>query len=106
MKIECQLVDLIQHENRISRFDPAQSLQNSAGHRTDIGPAMAADLRLVANAAQGGPNELPVHRAGDGLSKGGLSDPWRSNKAKDDTFPFPPNLVLRRNFRLVLALQA
>jgi len=47
-----ELVDFIEHEDGISRIDPPQGLQDSAGHGTDIRPAMSADLGFIPHATQ------------------------------------------------------
>jgi hypothetical protein len=41
-------------------------LNDLAGQRADIGAAMAADFRFVANAAQGNANEFPARSVADG----------------------------------------
>src|SRR5690606_32442960 len=45
-----------------------------AGEGADVRPAMSADLRLVADAAERQAHELPVHGAGDRLGERGLAD--------------------------------
>ena len=43
---------------------------------------MAADLGLVADAAERDPDELPAHRAGDGLAERGLADAGRADQGQ------------------------
>ena len=51
-KVLAQLVDLVQHQQRVDRAGPAHGLQEPAGQRADVGAAVAANLGLVAHAAQ------------------------------------------------------
>ena len=47
-----ELVHLVEHHHRIARLGLADRLNHVAGQRADIGPAMAADLRLVMQSAE------------------------------------------------------
>ena len=51
-KIRAELVDFIEHDDRIARADPAQFLNDAARHRADVSPPMAANFRFVANSAE------------------------------------------------------
>src|SRR5690606_23163591 len=51
--------------------------------RADVGAAMAADLGLVAHAAQAHAHELAVGRLGDGLAQRGLAHARRADQAQD-----------------------
>ena len=44
---------------------------------------MAANLGFVAHAAKRDADELPLHRAGDGLAERGLADAGRADEAED-----------------------
>jgi hypothetical protein len=46
------LVDLVEQDDRVLDAALAQSCDNFAGHRADVGSAVASDFRLVANAAE------------------------------------------------------
>src|SRR5205085_2667463 len=46
-KICPDLVDLIEHDQRVVRSSLLDRLDYAAGHRTDVSPAMTADLGLV-----------------------------------------------------------
>ena len=50
------------------------------GQRADVRPAVAADLGLVADAAEGDPDELPAERARDRLAERGLADAGRTGQ--------------------------
>src|SRR5204863_9206951 len=54
-----------------------------AGERADVGAAMTADFRLVADAAERQPHELAVHRPRDRLRQRGLADSRRSGEGED-----------------------
>ncbi len=85
-EIEAQLVDLIQHKDRVVTFDPANGLKDATGHGTDVGAPMSADLSFVAHTAQRDAHELSVQSPGDGLTQGGLADARWSNEAQDHSF--------------------
>ena len=53
------------------------------GIDADVGPAVAADLGLVADAAERDPHELAVHRARDRLAERRLADAGRADEAED-----------------------
>ena len=82
-KIRGHLVDFIEQEQRIANAALGQVLNDLAGHRSDVGAPMAADLRLVANAPQGHAHELAIRGARDTLSEGRLADAGRSHQAQD-----------------------
>ena len=53
------------------------------GWAPDVGAAVAADLGLVADAAQGDPDEGPTEGAGHGLAQGRLADAGRADEGQD-----------------------
>ena len=59
------LVYLVKHEYRVVGTAVPDSLDNAPRERADIGPAVAADLRLVADTSQRHSDELAVHGLGD-----------------------------------------
>src|SRR3546814_16070793 len=54
-----------------------------ARQRADIGPAMAADFRFVAHAAQRLAHEFAARRLGDAAAERGLADARRADEAQD-----------------------
>ncbi len=60
-----------------------QRPDQAAGLRADVGATVAADLGLVAHAAEGDAHELAVERTGDGLAERGLADPGRTDEHQD-----------------------
>ena len=61
----------------------AQLGDDPAGHRADVRPAMPADVRLIAHAAQGDADEFPAHRLGDALAQRGFADAGRADEAEN-----------------------
>ena len=51
-EVHRHLVDFVEQEQRIADAGPRHVLHDLAGHRADVGAAMAADLGLVAHAAE------------------------------------------------------
>ena len=52
-------------------------------HRADVGAAVAANLRLVAHAAERDAHELAVHRARDRLAQRRLAHAGRTDEAEN-----------------------
>ena len=82
-KIHAHLVDLVEQEERIGSLGLAHRLDDLARHRADIGAAMAADLRLVAHAAERHADEFPARRPRDRLAERGLADARRSHQTQN-----------------------
>ena len=93
-----QLVDLVQHHDAIARAGLLDGLDDVARQRADIGAPVAADFRLVVNAAETDPHERPSHRARDRLSQRGLADPGRTDETKDRRLAFRRELANRKIF--------
>ena len=51
-EVAAELVDLVEHEHRVAGARAAAGPHDLAGHRADIGAAVAADLGLVVHAAE------------------------------------------------------
>src|SRR6516165_11812108 len=73
-----EFVHFVEQEQWVRRFRLLHPLDDLARHRTDIGPAMTADLGLVTHAAQRHAHEIPPCRAGDRLAERSLPNPWRA----------------------------
>ena len=82
-EVHRHLVDLVEQEDRVRGTRLLQTLDDLAGERADVGPAMAPDLGLVAHAAEGDAHEVAARRAGDRLAERGLADAGRSDEAED-----------------------
>jgi hypothetical protein len=82
-EVLAHLVDLVEQEERVGLLRLLHRLDDLAGHRADIGAAVAADLGLVAHAAQRHAHELAAGRLGDRLAERGLADAGRADEAQD-----------------------
>src|SRR5687767_3886762 len=83
MKTLGELVDFIQHEERIVDPRALDPLDQTAWHRSDVSSSMSADLGFVSHSAERCTDEFPSKRASDALAEAGLADSWRSHEAKD-----------------------
>src|SRR5207247_9040856 len=61
-EVHAELVDLIEHENRVPGARAPQALEDLTGQGADVGPAVAAELRLVTHSAEGDAVELAPER--------------------------------------------
>ena len=77
------LVDLIEHHDRVLRPGVLQGAHDPPGQRTDIRPAVPADLGLVVHPAQRNADELPSEGARDRLAQRGLPDTGRADQCED-----------------------
>ena len=82
-EVGAELVDLVEDEDRVLRLGAAQALDDLAGQRADVGAAMAADLGLVAHAAERDAHELAAERLRDRARQRGLADARRADEAQD-----------------------
>ena len=85
-EVHAQLVDLVEQEQRIARADLGQALQHLARHRADVGAAVAADLGLVAHAAERHAHELA---AGGARDRSGRARSCRRPEARPGTGSAP-----------------
>ncbi len=81
--VGADLVDLVEEDHRVHRPGVAQGTDEPARQRADVGAAVAADLRLVAHAAERHADELAVERAGDRLADRGLPGAGRPDQRED-----------------------
>ena len=82
-KVPAELVDFVEHEDRIGDPGTAHALQDAARHGADVGAAVAAQLGFVVQAAEAHALELAAHGPGDGLAERSLADPGRADEAED-----------------------
>src|SRR5438034_1018145 len=86
-KIRADLVDLIEHENRVPRTCTPQSLNDSTRHRANVRAAMTADLCFIAHAAETDPHKFAAQRIGNRLAKAGFAHTRRPEKTEDRAVP-------------------
>src|SRR5262249_29526937 len=82
-EVHAELVDLVQHEHGVLRLRAPQPLDDLTRQSADVGPPMAADLRLVSHASERGSMELASKRPRDGSSERGLAHAGRADEAED-----------------------
>ena len=82
-EVHRHLVDFVEQEDRVHRAGLLHHLDDLAGEGADVRAAVAADLGLVAHAAERQPDELAVHRARDRLGERRLADSGRSGEGQD-----------------------
>src|SRR5581483_2886877 len=75
------LVNFIEHEDRIFGLRPADALDDLAGQGSDVGAAMAANFRLNAHAAERDADKFAAQRARNRAPERGLTDPRGSDEA-------------------------
>ncbi len=88
-EVDAQLVDLVQHHERVGAAGALDLLDDAAGHGAHVGAAVAPDLGLVPHAPERDADELAAEGAGYRLAQGGLAGPWRADEAEDR----PPRLA-------------
>ena len=81
--VRAHLVDLVDQEDRVDRLRVAQGADDRSGHGPDVRAPVAADLGLVADAADRDPDELAPEGLRDRLAEGRLPDPGRPHEAED-----------------------
>ena len=81
--VGAHLVDLVEQEEGVGGLGLLHRLDDLAGHRADVGAPVAADLGLVAHAAQRQAHELAPRRLGDRAAERGLADAGRADQAQD-----------------------
>src|SRR5882724_10063194 len=77
------LVHLVEQEDRFARAGALHALDDLARQRADVGAAVAADLGLVAHAAQRHAHELPAGGTRDRLAERGLAHAGRPDQTED-----------------------
>ena len=82
-EVAAQLVDFVEHEDRIVGLRAANALDDLSRQGADVGAAMSADFGLVVHAAQRHAHELAAQRPRDGFAQRGLAHARRSDETQD-----------------------
>ena len=82
--VGADLVDLVEHDHRVHRAGIAQRAHQPPRQGADVRAPVAADLGLVADAAERHADELPPGRARDRLADRGLAGARRADQRQDD----------------------
>ena len=96
------LVNLVDHDQRVVHGDLKVTLDQLPRHGADIRFAVASNLRLVGHAADGHPHELPPQGIGDGGAKRRLAHARRSGEAENRTFEMTFQLEHRQELQHAL----
>ena len=86
---DAELVDLVEQEDRVLGAGLPHPLDDPAGHGADVGAPVAADVGLVAHAAEGDADVLAPHRPRDRLGDRGLADARRADEEEDRALGLP-----------------
>ena len=95
-----ELVDLVEQEHGILGAGLLHALQDAPGQRADVGAPVAADVGLVAGAAERDADVLAPHRARDRLRDRGLADARRSGEEQDPALAGGLRVGLRVRLRI------
>src|ERR1035437_1197155 len=82
-EITSELINLVEQQDRICRAGAFHQLNDLSRHRTDVCPAMTADLGFVVYAAKGKANKLSACRSRDRFAQRCLSDAGGADEAED-----------------------
>ena len=82
-EVPCQLVDLVQQHQGVRGLGGNHGADDLAGHGTDVGAAVAADLGFVPHAAQTDAHILTAKAFGDGTCNAGLANTRRADQTDD-----------------------
>ena len=85
-EVHAELVDFVQHEDRVDGAGAFHGLQHAARQGADVGAAMAADFGLVADAAQADAHKPATQGARDAFPQRGLAHARRPHKAQHGAF--------------------
>ena len=81
--IVAQLIDLIQQQQRVTAVRLLDGGNDTAGHGPHIGLAVAPDLGLIMDAAQGNAGHIPVDGPGHTGGNGGLTHAGRTHQTEN-----------------------
>src|SRR5690606_30200173 len=94
-EVAAQLVDLIQHKDRIARAGAADRLDDASGHRADVRAAKTTNFGFVAHAAQTHTDKLAPHSPRNRRAERRLADAGRANEAQNRARALAANMVDR-----------
>ena len=83
--VRADLVDLVEQDHRVHRPRVTEGTDQAARERPDVRAPVAADLGLVAQAAERHADELAAHRLGDRLADRGLAGAGGPDQREDGT---------------------
>ena len=80
---DAELVHFVQYHDGVGDAALFNAVHDPAGHRADVGPAVAADVSFVAHAAKAHTHIFPVQSLCDALSDTGLAGARSADEQKD-----------------------
>lgn len=83
MRVRRQLIDLVEQDDGVHAARQLERGDDAAGHRADVGLAVAADFGFIADAAERDAHILAVGRARDRFGNGAFADAGRADKTDD-----------------------
>src|SRR5579859_2905658 len=81
--VTADLVDLVQHDDRIHAAGLFEGTRDAARERAHVRPTVTADLCLVVDPAKGDARETAPQSARNRLAQGRLANPWRTDQGDD-----------------------
>src|SRR5204863_9964801 len=81
-EVGAELIDFVEHDDRIASADAPQFLDQTTGHGADVGSAMAADFGFITHSAETDAGKFSAERIGDGLTKARFADARRAEEAE------------------------
>ena len=78
-------VDFIEDKHGIARVGLLNRLDDTSGHRSDIGATVSANLGFIVQTAQRYAHILTFHRRGNRLAQRGLTDSRRTVETDNRT---------------------
>jgi hypothetical protein len=78
-----ELVELVEDDHRVAAAGALHGLDEAAGEGADVRASVAADLGVVAHAAERDADVLAAESLGDAAAEGGLADAGRADEAED-----------------------
>ena len=86
MVVASELVDFIQHKQRVARARFLQVLKHTSRHGPDVGFPVSADFGFVAQASEAHADVFAAERLGDAFAEGCLAHAGRTVQAKNGRF--------------------
>ena len=92
-EVVSDLVDLVEHENGVSRSGTADFLDEAPRHGADVSATVTADLRFVPQSADGNAGELASQCFGDGSTEAGFAYAGRAEETENGAAPIRVELT-------------
>ena len=90
---DAELVHLVQQHDGVVDADGAHGADDAARQGADVGAPVAADVRLVAHAAEGDAVEAAARGVRDGAAQGRLAHAGRADEAEQRALALGPELA-------------